>query len=332
MAVPGQSPSVSPIGGVFKLSASHVRLLNVPMGGGLDVWPLGDAFSAAQTPDDIQLNGVSGVGAVNIACATNFRIENMEIGPSLDVSPLNIQAASAANDCARNPRWGVVSNTTVHDSTTSNPANHVDCTHLYDAQNITFDRVFYYGCEHIGIFADSANGEDRCCAGLVVTNSVFQATRTGGSTIELGGSSQRTNFADSKFVNNTIFGTFNILPSNAVYPSTFLVANNIFAQRYNTCTVGGTFKNNAMTLFDGIQGPQEPGTNCAGSGNVRIPSFAACVSSQGNPTASPATPPDPRLIGGTNPCVDAASNAYASSYDFYNAGRNGTADVGAAER
>jgi len=320
---------ITPSTGVLRLNASHVRLLNVAVAGNLNVWPEGDAFPTAQTPDDVDLNGVTGTGAVNVACSTNFRIENMEIGPSLDVSPLNIQAASAASDCAHNPQWGVVFNTTVHDSSTSSPSNHVDCTHLYDAQNITFDRVMYYGCEHIGLFADSANGPDRCCSGLVIQNSVFQATKTGGSTIELGGSNQPTSFANTRFVNNTILGTFNLV-SNALFPSTMVISNNILAQRFNTCTIGSpTFQDNAMTLFDGIQGPAEPGTACAGSGNFRIPSFTTCITSQGDPNSSSA--PNPRLIAGANACVDTASPTYAPGYDFYGAGRT-TPDVGAAER
>jgi hypothetical protein len=328
VAVPGASPVLAPSGGVLRLSASHVRLLGLAVAGNLNLWPQGDAFPSAQTPDDVDVNGVTGVGALNVACATNFRVENMEIGPSVDVSPLNIQAASAASDCAHNPQWGVVSNVTVHDSSTSDPSNHVDCTHLYDAQNISFDRVLYYGCEHIGLFADSANGPDRCCTGLSITNSIFQATKTGGSTIELGGSSQETTFANSRFANNTIIGPFNLV-SNAVFPSSFVIANNIFAQRFNTCTMGSiTFRNNGLTLFDGYQGPQEPGTNCAGSGNFRLPSYGSCISSAGSPTSAP----DPRLITGTNPCVDTANPSYAPATDYYGNTRTTPPDVGATER
>ena len=108
-----------------------------------------------------------------------------------------------------------------------------------------------------------------------------------------------------------------------------VIANNILAQRFNTCTIGTpTFKNNAMTLFDGIQGPAEPGTACAASGNFRLPTFTTCITSQGNPSSSA---PDPRLVAGVNPCVDTGTATYAPGYDFYGSARSNP-DVGAAER
>jgi hypothetical protein len=277
------------------IQGSYVEFDDLKIAG---IWYVGvnsNKVPQASQTHDVVLRNLSALRFF-ITGASNVSVLGGTIGPTVD----NASQIKGCYECRYAPQNITVDGVTFHDFTRTNPAQHMECLHVYPAQNLTIRNSRFFNCAIMDLFLENY-GRGGDLRDITIENNVFDTPGSHAGSLSKGYyalafEGVKRSITNVRIAYNSMLtGSIPGFDSSSSYAGVVVEAN-VGALNPRFCVKGVTYAYNVWTE-----------ANCGATDATAPSDFAdpahfdfhlrptAAAIGHGNPTRHPPTDIDGRL-------------------------------------